>query len=495
MDKIYLSKSRYCRAFQCNKMLWMDRFMSDEKDSESKESVFENGRKVGELAKGLFGKYVNIEYNEDLNVMVSETFKEMKNSPNVINEASFCFDNNFCSVDILKNDTDGVEIYEVKSSTHVTDIYLEDASYQYFVLKSLGYNVKKVCIVYLNKEYIRKGKLEPDKLFNIKDITEIAISKMEEINNKITEINEFMKEHPEEKVPNVKVGIHCVKPYLCDYFKFCLGKLPKNNVFDIPNMSFKTKFKLYSSGKVDFKDLRKEKLNKNYLQQIEFELDEKEPKIDVKEIKKFLESLSYPLYFLDFETFDVAIPEYDYTSPYMQVPFQYSLHYITKENGKLMHKEFLAEANEDPRRKLAERLVKDIPKDLCVLAYNMSFEKSVIKKLAKLYPDLSEHLLNITENMKDLMVPFRKRHYYARQMQGSYSIKYVLPALFQDDKNLDYHNLDLVHNGKEASNTFLSLKNMAEEEQKVLRESLLKYCRLDTYAMVKTFEKLKEEVL
>ena len=169
----------------------------------------------------------------------------------------------------------------------------------------------------------------------------------------------------------------------------------------------------------------------------------------------------------------------------MQIPFQYSLHYLEKENSILKHKEFLAKEDIDPRRSLAESLVNDIPKDVCILAYNMTFEKSVIKNLAYLYPDLKEHLLNIYNNIKDLMIPFYKRDYYTKDMLGSYSIKYVLPALFPEDENLNYHNLDLIHNGSEAMNAYANLGNLSKEEREIVRHNLLKYCELDTYAMVK----------
>lgn len=237
-----------------------------------------------------------------------------------------------------------------------------------------------------------------------------------------------------------------------------------------------------------------ENINPKYLEQIDFEINNKEDKIDKENIQDFMNTLTYPIYFLDFETFQQSIPEFDEVSPYMQIPFQYSLHYIEKENGELKHKEFLAESGTDPRRKLAERLVHDIPKNVCVTAYNMGFEKGVIKKLAELYPDLSAHLLNIRENIKDLMIPFSQRYYYTKAMQGSYSIKYVLPALYPNDPELDYHNLPVVHNGGEASDTFLSLIGKPKEEQERLRNGLLVYCKLDTYAMVKVWEKLKEVI-
>lgn len=157
------------------KILWMNEYKPDERVQTARDSVLENGSKVGELARSLLGKYENVEYNKDLNIMLEQTNNLLKNKPNIITEASFNYNNNFCSVDIFKNDTDGVEIYEVKSSTNIDEIYIEDASYQYFVLTNLGY------IVYLNNKYIRHGKLELDKLFNIENITEIAKSKFETI--------------------------------------------------------------------------------------------------------------------------------------------------------------------------------------------------------------------------------------------------------------------------------------------------------------------------
>ena len=160
MNKIHLSKSKYCKSVQCNKILWMDKYKPEVAIQTARDSVLKNGTEVGELAKKIFGNYINIEFNKDLNIMVEETRKLLKNKPNIITEASFNYDNNFCSVDILKNNLDGMEIYEVKSSTEVQDIYLDDASYQYFVLSNLGLNVKKVCIVYINNQYIRGKKLE-----------------------------------------------------------------------------------------------------------------------------------------------------------------------------------------------------------------------------------------------------------------------------------------------------------------------------------------------
>jgi len=132
----------------------------------------------------------------------------------------------------------------------------------------------------------------------------------------------------------------------------------------------------------------------------------------------------------------------------------------------------------------------DIPMGVCVTAYNKAFECTRLKELADIYPDLADHLLNIEANIVDLLVPFQLGYYYNRAMGGSFSIKSVLPAIFPNDPELDYHNLEGVHNGSEAMSLFPKIKNMPVEEQKIARENLLKYCELDTFAMVKVWQEL-----
>lgn len=494
MNKIHLSKSKYCKSVQCNKILWMDKYKREVAVQTARDSVLENGTAVGELARNLFGDYTNIEFNKDLNIMVEETRKLLKNKPNIITEASFNYDNNFCSVDILKNNSDGVEIYEVKSSTEVQDIYLDDASYQYFVLSNLGLNVKKVCIVYINNQYIRGKNLEIEKLFNIEDITDIAKAKQDEIRKNIEIANAYMEEYNKDNEPKEDIGMKCFNPYKCEFWEYCTRNLPKPNVFDIGGgMHTSKKFEKYYEGKISFKDLQYEDLNPKFLEQIDFEINNLKPKIEKEAIKELMDSLKYPLYFIDYETYQLAIPEIEGTKPYQQLPFQYSLHIIKEKGATIEHKEFLAEIDDtDYIRHFAESMIKDMPENGSVIIYNKSFEPARNNEIARMYPDLKAEMDRINGNIVDFLEPFKQRKYYTKEMHGSASIKAVLPALYPNDPELDYHNLPVVHNGGEASEAFLSLKNKSKEEQKEIRHGLLVYCELDTYAMVKLWEKFKE---
>lgn len=485
-----LSKSRYTQGVICPKKLWLSCYKIEEAEDMGNESILNNGTKIGELARSLFGDYVLIDFTTDFSKMLDDTQKQLENKPNIVCEASFSYDNNFCSVDILKNDMDGVEIYEVKSSTVVKDIYIDDVAYQTWVLKKCGLNVKKSYIVHVNGEYIKNGEFNLHEFFKIADVSDsINLDKVEENIKKLKEIINNKEE------PSIDLSLSCHKPYDCPFFKYCTRNLPNPNVFDVGwNVRFDKKIDMYKRGHITYDDIiNNESLTEKPLEQLKFAINDSESKVNKESIKNLINSFTYPLYFLDFESYQPYIPTIDGTKPNQQICFQYSLHYYLEENGKLYHKEYLSDDYEgNPMYGLCKRLCKDIPKNSCVLVYNKSFEQPRLTEMAALFPEFREHLINIRDNIKDLSEPFSNQDYYVKDMGGSWSIKVVLPALFPNEKSLDYHNLDQVHKGDEASNAYLSLPTLPKEEQEKLRYNMLKYCKLDTYAMVKIYEKLTE---
>lgn len=488
----HLSKSRFTTCVQCPKMMWLKQNRPELMDSAAmNEAVLTAGNEVGDLAMGLFGEYTEVPFDKNVSKMVKTTSELLKEGTKVIAEASFASKDGFCSVDILINKGNNVvEFYEVKSSTKVNDIYRYDIAYQYHILKQCGFDVTQASLVHINSKYVRHGEIDIHELFEIEDLTETAIGLQSEVEERISNIMEYMKQTEE---PNDDIGPQCFNPYDCGFWSHCTENLPRPNVFDIYGMQKRTMFKHYRASVISFEDaMEKNVLNDNQALQVKHELNKLPPYINKEVIQETLDKLSYPLYFLDFESFNPAIPLYDNSWPYEQVIFQYSLHYIEEEGGELKHKEYLAYPNEDPRRGLLEKLCEDIPLDACTTVYNISFERTRLKEMAQLYPDLADHLNNIIDHMVDLMVPFQKKSFYCKEMQGRYTIKYVLPALFPNDPELDYHNLEGVHDGGEASDTFKRMATMEPEELARYRSYLLKYCGLDTYAMVKVWEKLCE---
>ena len=369
------------------------------------------------------------------------------------------------------------------------DKYIADVSYQKYVLEHCGVRVAGVYLVCIDSSYIlgEEG-LDLSGFFKINDLWEQAVKEQEATVPGVLEIAERVLENESE--PSVALAENCKD---CEYFSYCTRDLPSPNVFDLYRLQKKKMIEYYRQGLIDFAALEKAGVIKNATQkrQIDYALHDRGIYVDPEPLKEFLSSLSYPLYFLDFETMQPAIPFCVGTHPFAQIPFQYSLHYIERENGELLHKDFLAESGTDPRRAIAEALCRDIPADACVTAFNKAFECTRLKELAATFPDLAEHLTAIADHIMDLLTPFQKGWYYKREIGGSFSIKSVLPAICPNDPDLDYHELEGVHNGGEAMSVFPEIQYMAPDDQQRARRNLLAYCRLDTLAMVKVWEELR----
>ena len=487
-----LSKSLYTRGLQCEKSLWLKKKKPGvlQAPDDGAQAVFDTGTSVGELACELFSGGERIKYTGDFNAQIAKTKELIENGAKVIYEATFCFEGILVMVDILCVSDDGLVINEVKSSTSVKEVYIDDAAIQYYVLSSLGYKVSAVNIIHIDNSYVRGEKLEIEKLFHAEDVSEQIMQKQAEIPQILSKFEEILSKNVE---PEVDIGPHCSDPYHCDAWEYCWREqrgIPEYSIFNISRLRSDKKFDLYKNGVVKFEDIKElDKFNASQQIQIRSELSQ-EQIIDKDAIKEFLDTLSYPLYHLDFETFQQAVPEFVGLRPYEQIPFQFSIH---KDDGRgnLEHFEFLAEVGADSRYELALNLIKFIPQDAYVLAYNMSFEKGVIRRLAVNYPQISNELMAIHDNIKDLMAPFASKSYYHPKMQGSYSIKYVLPALVPEFESA-YKDLNLIHHGGEAMQAYAAMACMNETQRDVYKKALLAYCKLDTLAMVKVLEKLRE---
>ena len=496
---MYFSKSKYCEFCQCGKKSWLKRYKPEEESEpdEFAKARFKQGEMLGALARSYFGDYVDVTVHEndkiDLAKMIENTKAEIEKNTPVICEASFNFGGLYCAVDILHREGNGWSIYEVKSSTHDDkDVYMLDIAYQKYVLEHCGINVTGTYLMCVNNKYVFDGALDIHKLFKVTDVSGKITEKLPAVADNLARAERILSDESE---PDIGIGRQCIKPYDCGFWNYCTRNIPKPNVFDLYNMKTR-KYTLYNKGIFTYEALENEKSITNPIHklQIDHYLHDRGTYVDKENLRNFLGELTYPMYFLDFESVQPAVPKYVGTKPYAQIPFQYSLHYIENEGGELKHKEFLAEAGSDPLRPIAESLCRDIPRNATVLVYNKTFECTRLNELAGYFPDLSEYLLNIFANIKDLVVPFRKGWYYNRRMGGSFSIKSVLPAIFPDDPSLDYHNLEGIHNGGEAMNAFPAMEKMSPEEQEQTRKSLLKYCELDTLAMVKLWQALKEAV-
>lgn len=486
-----ISKSSFISYKTCPKSFWLNSFYPEERhEVRDAQKQIEDGKTVGDAARGYFSDTILVEArNEDgsLNFerMIAETSRLVKEGKNTIAEASFSVDGLFCSVDLLHPVDGGYEIYEVKATTEPKEEHLPDAAFQRYVLEKAGVRVVGTYLMTLNKEYRRKGDLDLKALFNVTKLDENSLfaQALGDIPNDLSDMEAI---YASKKEPDVPLSSVCKD---CPFHDHCHRDLPKPSVLDINGLRG---YDWLAKGVVTYVDLlaSTSKLNQRQMVQIDSYIKGKGLIIDLDGIQGFLQTIRYPIYHLDFESIQLPIPPADETWPYEQIPTQYSLH-IEYADGRLEHKEFLGD-DIDPRRAIAEALCRDIPKDGCVMVYNQTFEKSRLKELADLFPDLRDHLTSMMDNIVDLIEPFKKGYYYMAGMGGSNSIKAVLPALYPNDPELDYHALPVVHHGAEAMEAYVEMLEADPKEKQRIRDGLLKYCCLDTLAMVKVLRKVRE---
>ena len=489
-----LTKSNFLIFKTCPKRLWLHKNRPDlEEIDSSEEKHIQEGKQVGDLAKTYFDNLIDVttlkdDHTLDLENMIGLTNRYIIEGNKTLAEATFSTDGLFCSVDILLSVENGYKIIEVKATDELKSEHQMDVAFQKHTLEKQGLKIQGVYVMHLNKNYKRHGKLNLNQLFEIENVEDKRTYKttLKQIEEDLIKAKHILSSREE---PKNEYSSKCKK---CPFNKHCFKDLPTPNITNI--WDFKSSYKLLNQGIVTYKDAIKNNISFNKRQKIQIEayLNDKETIVDFLGIKSFLQTIKYPIYHLDFESIMLPVPPCDNAWPYEQIPTQYSLH-IEYEDGRLEHKEFLGDSI-DPRRGIAEALCKDIQEGGCVLVYNKGFEGPRLEELASLYPDLSPLLISIKDKIIDLLDPFRDGFYYHRSMAGSNSIKAVLPALYPDDPELDYHALPVVHNGGEAMDIYPKMLVASPEEKERIRDGLLKYCCLDTLAMVKVLRKLKESI-
>ena len=494
-----ITKSDFMIFVNCQKQYWLTKNKEDLQKpiTDDAKKHIEDGMKVGELARQYFDNTFmagrkKADKTIDVEAQIEATKLGLANKYPCIAEASFKYQDLFCAVDLLKLDDDGgYSIIEVKATNEVKEDHFEDIAFQKYVLEKCGLRINGLYIMHLNHLYTRHGPIEP-KMLLIADEVSNEKEVVETLNNLEYFLDQMRDTLKEKDEIELDLSPSCTD---CPFYDYCHKDIPSPNALDINGFRKKKAYKFINSKIYSFADLLANGFTPTNLRQqvqIDAEITGKNPIYNESDLKRFLNSIKYPLYHLDFETMNEAIPPVDGTHSYDQVPFQYSVHIEPSQGAECIHKEFLGDKL-DCQRELAEQLCNDIPIDGTPIAYNMSFERTVLLRLAEQFPDLSKHLLAIRENMIDLLVPFKQGIYYDKAQGGSNSIKYVMPALCPEMAE-DYHNLPVVHNGGEALAMFPKLVNMKGEEYQKTRDGMLAYCCLDTLSMVKVLNKLWETI-
>jgi hypothetical protein len=485
-DSRIITKSKYLIGLQCPKYFWTHYNHPETipDSSKSQENRFEQGDVVGELAKTLYPEGIDIPYN-DFNDSIEQT-KKLLSLRKPLFEAGILADKYYSRVDILQPALNGAwNIIEVKSSTGLSDVHYDDVAFQRYCLEKAGIKASRCYLMHINNQYIRNGDLDPSQLFIKEDITSQAKEYSQGIETRLEKMHKVISS---KKCPVVKIGPHCNHPYECLLKESCWSFLPEDNILTLYGIKKTKAFQMINDGILDVKDIPGDfKLNLRHRIQIDSIKDNK-PYIDSEKIREFLDSLEFPVYFIDFETFGNPIPPYDCTMPYRQIPFQFSLHILNTPDSKPTHHGYLADGKKDPRPEILKRLKKLLRSKGTIMAYNMSFEIGRLKECADAFAEYRDWVNSLMPRFTDLLVPFRSFSYYHPKQKGSASIKRLTPPLI----NKTYEGMDIADGGSaSAEYVRVTFGNAKEDERKRIYDALLKYCELDTHVMIDILNALR----
>lgn len=480
-----LSKSRFLSGYQCDKKLWLEKHRPDLKApfSASQQRILDQGTRVGELAREHFPGGALIEADHlHIPEAIEETKQALQQGSSILFEGSFIYQDILVRPDIMVQQADqSWQLIEVKSTTKVKPEHVIDVAIQRYVLEGCGLNTASCHLMHINNQCVFPDLQD---LFAIADITTQVDGIIDTMPDTVTA---FFQVLDTEKEIQRSIGSHCTSPYECPFIPFCWQEVPDYSVFTIPRVSVNLLEEHIQTDRLALETIDPAEIRSKNQQKYLRSYQQKKPLIDVDSIRGKLQELTYPLYFLDFETDGPAIPRFEGMHPFEQFPFQFSCH-ILHGNGTLEHAEYLHDDTSDPRRPLADTLLNAVGPIGSIIAYNASFEQRIIRALARWLPDLSSQLTLFLNRFWDQLIIFRN-YYTDYRFQGSNSIKNVLPVLAPE---LSYDQLE-VSDGTAAQtswNNMIVSTDPTEKKQMII--ALKAYCGQDTLAMVRIHEVLSQ---
>ncbi len=453
-----ISKSDFLLYLETPLHLWALKHNQYHRElTELDKQVIQHGAEVEQHAKEYISQYISKDYE----------YQKRFETLNTVAITDFT---------VLNKETNGYDIYEVKSSTDVKLDNEYDISFQYFTA-SQTVDIDHIYLLHLNKNYIREDDLDLKELFVLKDLTDVAKARFNEVELLLEQALTTLDNDNPSQIEG------CYKPKTCPCPELCYPELPQHYIYELANLDKARIQILKEQGILDINDIP-DNFDLGHRQKLQIQsLKENRVIIDKEKLNTFLDRIKFPIYYLDYESYSWAVPRYKNHKVYQQVIFQYSLHHLESKSSILEHYEYVSLDKEDITKELVVDLLKHIGKEGTILVWSKQFEMSCNREMARLYPEYAEELRALNNRIIDLGDIFSKQMYVDYNFHGSWSIKNVLPVLSPE---LDYSKME-IGNGIEAMNNWYELvfnDDIDPITKQKTKEYLLKYCGLDTYAMV-----------
>jgi hypothetical protein len=486
-----LSKSKYLAGLQCLKRVYLEVHQPQLASAPdvSTQAMLDMGTEVGERARSLFPGGVLVgESHRQREAALAHTVSVINDlTVPAIFEGAFQHNGVLVRVDILQR-VEGEpagqaawRLIEVKSSSRVKDVHLDDLAIQRYVLQGAGVYVTTMCLMHINTQYLYQGgDIDLQALFTLEDVSEMVAECGLLVPDRLGAMKTAVTQ---SEAPSIEPDRHCHTPYECPFWSHCTTNKPPRWVYHLPG-SKQVVSQLIEQGISTIDEIPDD---------TKLTLVQRRVKDNVEWISRklgaVLESVQYPVHHLDFETVMLAIPRFPSTRPYQALPVQWSNH-IEQETGEVAHQEFLHADVSDPRKVLAESLLDSLGDKGSICVYS-PYEESIIEQLAKALPSYCQALMAIVKRLWDLH-PIVRDHYYHPRFGGSYSLKEVLPAVVP---TLAYDDLIIKEGGQAASEYYRMVFLETDWIERVrIQEALRHYCKRDTLAMVELRRALKEKV-
>ena len=470
-----ISKTAFIKFEQCQKAFFLYKnhpYLRDKLTVDTQLN-FKRGNDVGFFAQQLFPNGIDVS-QKTKNALDAEQLTQqlIEQKTPIIYEATFIFNGVLVMVDILCLENDVYKAYEVKSSIKVSEVYLKDACLQYYVLKNCLQNLDDFFLVTLNENYVLSGEINPKQLFKKRSIKKQAEQNIQFFNDKINQAHLLLEEN---KIPNIAIGKHCFKPYLCDYYGTCWkNNNLENSIFNFPRIGKEKLFEWFDSGITEVNELSNAQLESEINIQIKTAFTKNVAVINIENITAFLNTILQPFTTMDMEIWSAAIPQLQQTKPYEQIPF------LTCFFNGNEHTYFITEHLSDDRYNFALNLIEHSKNYKSILVYDKTMEVLAINKLADLFPDLKNDLQLIAAKIVDVYPIIGNFDYYHPEFKNNFSLKTVTEVLFP---NINY---SVIQSGLQAMAYFQNYKNSLDLiEKETLKQNLISYCQTDTLA---TFE-------
>ncbi len=482
-----VTKSAYTRTLDCPRYAWLYQHRRDEvvKVDLQRQWILEQGDVVERHARTLFEGATPVQGFRSR--AVRETERHIARGATCLFQASVIADDLHAMADVLKKSPHNAswDIYEVKAAGEVKERHLHDVCFQKIAFERAGYMIDRVFIVNINREYARNGEIDPSRLLVTNDVTGAARDLVKDVESGIEKARRLLT-LPD--VPPIDEFPCSCSPKDCPSLNHCYPDLPPNSVYFVSRLQLAKARALYAGGYRTIRDIpdtaklsARQRLQVNAAKQ-------GVPFIDRPAIRAMLGALTYPLYFLDYETFATIVPQFAGYFPNEAMPFQYSLHVLRSPTSELEHHEYLAPAYCDTTPGVVASLQRDIGDGGTVITWNKSFEMGCHSRMARLQPAAAPFLASLNARVFDLKDVFSKQLYVDGRFNGSCSIKDVLPVLVPQ---LSYKNL-AIQEGNSASLGWYRMfdPKVTPEGRATTEKNLRAYCELDTLAMVEIFRYL-----